>query len=65
MTKEDEQFLEKVKFILNAGDKATIHTMKVTIDAYIHYIKAKNKEIELIKKKAALEKTLEKQKGSH
>ncbi len=62
MKREDEHCIEKVKFILNSGDEGIIHTMKITIDAYLDCIATNRKHEALIKKTAELEKVLKKEK---
>jgi len=55
MTKEDEQLIEDVKFILNSGDAGIIHTLKVTIPAYLDCIAVNKRYAELTAKKRRLE----------
>jgi hypothetical protein len=47
MTTEDEQVIEKVKYILSSRDSGIIHTMKVTLDAYLHCIAINKRHAEL------------------
>jgi len=47
MKKEDEQIIEDVRFILNSGDTEIIHTLKVTIPAYLQCIAVKKQSADL------------------
>lgn len=51
MTKEDEEIIEDVKFILRSEDKQIIKTLKVTIPTYLHCIEVNRKHAELTGKK--------------
>ncbi|MDA8124325.1 MAG: hypothetical protein M0009_03945 [Deltaproteobacteria bacterium] len=55
MKKEDEQVIKDVKFILNSGDTGIIHTLKVTIPAYLHCIAVNRQQEELLAEKRRLE----------
>ncbi|MHB8090404.1 MAG: hypothetical protein ACYDH8_02150 [Syntrophales bacterium] len=55
MKKEDEQLIEDVKFILNSGDEGIIHTLKVTIPAYLDCIAVNKRYTELTAEKGRLE----------
>jgi hypothetical protein len=50
MTESDEQIIEAVKYILNSGDAEIIHTLKVTIPAYLDCIATKMQHTELMGK---------------
>jgi hypothetical protein len=47
MTNDDEKIIEDVKFILNSGDEGLIHTLKVTIPAYLQCIAVNRRRAEL------------------
>ncbi len=51
MKYEDEQVIKDVEFILNSGDTEIIHTLKVTIPAYLHCIATKRQHAELMSEK--------------
>ncbi len=49
----DEQVLKDVRFILKSGDAGIIHTLKVTIPAYLECIAVNRQCAELSHKKEA------------
>ena len=55
MKKEDEQIMKDVKFILNSGDTGIIHTLKVTIPAYLQCIAVNRRRAALEAEKRRLE----------
>ncbi len=55
MKKEDEQVIKDVRFILNSGDEGIIHTLKVTIPAYLQCIAVNRQQAALREEKRRLE----------
>lgn len=55
MKKEDEQIIKDVRFILNSGDMGIIHTLKLTIPAYLRCIAINRQHAALKEEKRRLE----------